>query len=205
MMQGVKCKSSCCFVRYLSQVEDASDKNSKAVVAKAAKVANDAVGVATKTGDKGVKGLALYWKAQTLMMDEKFQDALKTGNEAEALFKGSNEQGQGACLHLVGTIQQNLGQPERALETLEKGLALAQSCKDADLEYELATSIYNLQRRMQPAQPMMMGPAMMQQMMPAQGGGGGGDGQVAQAAAPASVAAKPKGLDPAFVRKQLMA
>merc|ERR1719382_1421920 len=47
-----------------------------------------------------------------------------------------------------------------------------------------------------------MDPAMMQQMMPAQGGGG--EGQVAQAAAPASVAAKPKGLDPAFVRKQLM-
>merc|ERR1712190_226773 len=181
---------------YLSQIEDASDKNSKAVVAKAAKVANDAVGVATKTGDKGVKGLALYWKAQTLMMDEKFQDALKTGNEAEALFKGSNEQGQGACLHLVGTVQQNLGQAERALETLEKGLALAQSCKDVDLEYELATSIYSLQRRMQPAQPMMMDPAMMQQMMPAQGGGGGdGGGQMAQAAAPASVAAKPKGLD----------
>merc|ERR1719346_546807 len=156
---------------YLSQVEDPSDKNSKAVVAKAAKVANDAVGVATKTGEKGVKGLALYWKAQTLMMDEKFQDALKTANEAEALFKGSNEQGQGACLHLVGTVQQNLGQPERALETLEKGLALAQSCKDADLEYEVATSIYNLQRRMQPAQPMMMDPAMMQQMMPAQSGG----------------------------------
>merc|ERR1712186_254819 len=43
----------------------------------------------------------------------------------------------------------------------------------------------------------------MQQMMPAQGGGGG-EGQVAQAAAPASVAAKPKGLDPGFVRKQLM-
>merc|ERR1719464_904523 len=42
-------------------------------------------------------------------------------------------------------------------------------------------------------------------MMPAQGGGGGdAGGQVAQAAAPASVAAKPKGLDPAFVRKQLM-
>merc|ERR1719323_2278241 len=49
-----------------------------------------------------------------------------------------------------------------------------------------------------------MDPAMMQQMMPAQGGGGGEGGQVAQAAAPASVAAKPKGLDPAFVRKQLM-
>merc|ERR1712117_80433 len=47
---------------------------------------------------------------------------------------------------------------------------------------------------------------MMQQMqmMPAQGGGGDG-GQVAQAGAPVSaVAAKPKGLDPAFVRKQLM-
>merc|ERR1712186_215055 len=43
----------------------------------------------------------------------------------------------------------------------------------------------------------------MQQMMPAQGGGGG-EGQVAQAAAPQSVAAAPKGLDPAFVRKQLM-
>merc|ERR1712056_91610 len=36
------------------------------------------------------------------------------------------------------------------------------------------------------------------------GGGGGGEGQVAQAAAPASVAAKPKGLDPTYVRKQLM-
>merc|ERR1719336_736776 len=100
---------------YLSQVEDASDKNAKTIVGKAAKVANDAVGVASKTGEKGVKGIALYWKAQTLMMDEKFQDALKTANEAEACFKGSNEQGQGACLHLVGTIQQNLGQPERAL------------------------------------------------------------------------------------------
>merc|ERR1719414_1700265 len=46
---------------------------------------------------------------------------------------------------------------------------------------------------------------MMQQMqmMPTQGGGG--EGQIAQAGAPASaVASKPKGLDPAFVRKQLM-
>merc|ERR1711870_154464 len=50
------------------------------------------------------------------------------------------------------------------------------------------------------AQYQMMMPADgMQMMMAPQEGGGGGDD-----AAPQSVAAAPKGLDPAFVRKQLM-
>jgi len=50
-----------------------------------------------------------------------------------------------------------------------------------------------------------MDPAMMQQMMAAQGGMDPGAGAIADPGAAAqSVAAKPKGLDPAFVRKQLM-
>merc|ERR1719433_2592578 len=45
----------------------------------------------------------------------------------------------------------------------------------------------------------------MQQMMPAQAGGGEMMADAGGAAAVESVAAKPKGLDPGFVRKQLMA
>jgi len=191
---------------YMDQAEDAGDKAGKTFYGKAAKMAADAVASATKTGEKAPRAMALYWKAQTLVMEDKLQDAQRTATEAEALFRSmQGEQGQGACLHLVGSMQIATGSVDKALDTLDKALALAQAAKDPDLEFEISSSIYNIQRQVQPASSMMMmDPAMMQQMMPAQGGDMGamapaGGGEEAQ-----SVAAKPKGLDPAFVRKQLM-
>jgi len=188
---------------YMDQAQDAGDKNAKTLYGKAGKAAEEAVKSATKTGEKAPKAMALYSKAQTMVMEDKLQDAQRTANEAEMLFKNVSEQGQAACLHLQGTLQLAFGTVDKALDTLDRALALSQSCKDIDLEYEISSSIYNVQRQIQPQQQMMvMDPAMMQQMMPAQGTDAGA---VADPGAGAqSVAAKPKGLDPAFVRKQLM-
>merc|ERR1712176_1755263 len=124
---------------------------------------------------------------------------------AESLFKGIQASDwQAACLHLQGHLSLGQGQAEKALDTWDKALALAQSAKNEALEYEISSSTYNLQRQLQPAAPTGFDPAMMQQMLPMQQGGGGGGGGEMAAAAAESVAAAPKGLDPAFVRKQLM-
>jgi len=191
---------------YFDQAQDAGDRNAKTLYGKASKTADEAVKCASKTGEKAPRAVASYWKAQTLVMEDKLQDAQRMASDAEGLFKNvQGEQGQAACLHLIGTLQLAAGSVDKALDTLDRALALAQSCKDVDLEYEISSSVYNVQRQIQPAQGMMvMDPAMMQQMMPAQGGGDAGGAMAAAPEAAQSVAAKPKGLDPAFVRKQLM-
>eukprot|EP00413_Alexandrium_margalefii_P027168 CAMPEP_0204575494 /NCGR_PEP_ID=MMETSP0661-20131031/41218_1 /ASSEMBLY_ACC=CAM_ASM_000606 /TAXON_ID=109239 /ORGANISM="Alexandrium margalefi, Strain AMGDE01CS-322" /LENGTH=867 /DNA_ID=CAMNT_0051584129 /DNA_START=45 /DNA_END=2648 /DNA_ORIENTATION=- len=192
---------------YFDQAEDAGAKNAKTLYQKASKCADEAVKAATKSGEKAARATATYWKAQTQIMEQNFQDAQRTASEAEGLFKGAQaDQGQAACLHLLGTIYAGNNSVDKALDTLDRALALSQSAKDADLEYEISSSIYNIQRQIQPAGGMVaMDPAMMQQMMAAQGGMDPGAGAIADPGAAAqSVAAKPKGLDPAFVRKQLM-
>uniref|UniRef100_A0A7S1QFM9 Carrier domain-containing protein n=1 Tax=Alexandrium catenella TaxID=2925 RepID=A0A7S1QFM9_ALECA len=193
---------------YFDQAQDAGDRNAKTLYGKASKTADEAVKAGSKSGEKAHRAVSAYWKAQTLVMEDKLQDAQRTVSEAEGLFKGIQaEQGQAACLHLLGTLQAAANSVDKALDTLDRALALSQSCKDTDLEYEISSSIYNIQRQIQPAGGMMMmDPAMMQQMMPAQGMDGGAmmGGDAGGAEAAQSVAAKPKGLDPAFVRKQLM-
>merc|ERR1719323_829464 len=195
---------------YMDQAFDAPEKSAKQFYTKASKAAADAVSASGKASEKVSKANSLYMKAQTLVMEDKLTDAQKTASEAETLFRNvPSDQGQAACLHLIGTLCMANGQVDKALDTLDKALNLSQNANDAELEYEIAMSTYNIQRQVAPAVPMMMDPAMMAQMQAMMPAGGGGDmGAMAAAGGDAgsggSVAAKPKGLDPGFVRKQLM-
>jgi len=183
---------------YLSQIPEAVDSARATVISKAVRAATEAVAGAAKVGEKSLRGTALYWKAQVLLMAEKFPDSQRTAGEAEALFRGlQNEQGQGACLHLIGNLQVISRQSEQALNTFDRALALAQAAGDADLEYEVAQSIHNIQSELQPKQAE--GAAAAQAAVVAMPSEGAGEG----AAAASAVVAAPKGLDPAFVRKQL--
>lgn len=192
---------------FMDQASDASDdKKAKGFYAKASKAAADSVATAGKSGEKRPKAMALYMKAQTLVMEDKMSDAQRNASDAESLFRQvGSEDGQAACLHLIGSICMANGQVDKALDTLDKALSLAQAANNTDLAYEISVTTYNIQRQVAPAQSMMMmDPSMMaqmQQMMPA---GGGDMGAMDDGGAAQSVAAKPKGLDPAFVRKQLM-
>merc|ERR1712232_379451 len=97
-----------------------------------------------------LKGNALFWKAQALMLEDKLQDAQRAAEEAENCFKNAqSDQGQGACLHLSGTCDMIKGEGLQALDTWDKALAFAQRAKDPFLEYEISTSIFNVQRCMQ--------------------------------------------------------
>merc|ERR1712066_829658 len=103
------------------------------------------------------------------------------------------QQPEAMVLILQGGLQFGISGREKALDTLDRALGLARACGAADVEYDAAMYI----QKMQPvvAQPMM------QQMVAIEAG----DTQAVVQAAPQSVeAAKPKGLDAAFVRKQLM-
>merc|ERR1719433_1112779 len=113
-------------------------------------------------------------------MEDKLTDAQKAASEAETLFRNvpQGEQGQAACLHLIGSLCMASSQVDKALDTLAKALELSQTAGDAELEYAIALTTYNIQKQVAP--PVMMSGmtpemmAQMQAMMPA-GGGGGGD------------------------------
>merc|ERR1711933_574818 len=126
-------------------------------------------------------------------------------SEAQALFKNLNsELGEARCLILLGNLQVIQGNQDKALDTLDKAMNTARNCGDTFSEYDAAQLIQVIQGR---AQAQMA--QFQQQMMPTVGeelamfpqGGAGAE----EAAPVSSVAAEPKGLDPAFVRKQLLA
>jgi tetratricopeptide (TPR) repeat protein/acyl carrier protein len=171
----------------------------------ALQVASDAVPVARKTGDKGVKATALYFHAMALMYNDKFQTASQTLNEALALFETLGSQsGEARCLILRGNLDVIMGNQEKAIDTLGKAMATARSCGDTFSEYDAAQLISVIEFRQQQAmqqfqQQMVPTQRTAEQLMAPQGGA------ELDAAPASSVSAEPKGLDPAFVRKQLMA
>jgi tetratricopeptide (TPR) repeat protein/acyl carrier protein len=187
--------------------EDKSSENFPRCMEMALKVATDALPLAAKTGSKSMKASVLYFKAMAQMYNEQFQTASQTLSDAETIFKNiDNTVGKARCMVLSANLQLINGAMDKALDTLDKALALARECGDSFAEYDTAQLIQVIQGRQQAQmaqfqQQMMPTPGEQQLMVPA----GGGAAEEA-AAAPASVAvAEPVGLDPAFVRKQLMA
>merc|ERR1712137_261822 len=157
-------------------------------------VAAEAVAAAGKVDDKFLRGQALYWNAQMLVLTEKFQDAMRATTEAIQLFqKMEAKQPEAMTLILQSYVHLAFGARDKALDTLDRSLGLARACGDGQVEYDAAMAIQKMTPQVQ--QPMMQ----QMQMMPMEGQ------QQMAAAAPVSVEpAKPKGLDAAFVRKQLM-
>merc|ERR1711920_229893 len=139
------------------------------------------------------------------MLEDKVQDAQDTAVKAETCFESAeNDQGRSACLHLHGTCAMLVGDGQRALEIWDKALGLAKRADSPQLEYDIATSIHNVKQAMQPVSPIGFDPIVMQPMMPVQPTG---SEEAAPATKPVEIVAapaKPKGLDPTFVRKQLM-
>merc|ERR550525_1918680 len=140
----------------MDQGEDAPEKNAKQFYAKASKSAGDAVSASGKAAEKVAKANSLYYKANTLTLEDKLTDAQKAAQDAETLFRNvpQGEQGQAACLHLIGSLCMASSQVDKALDTLDKALNLSQTAGDAELEYAIALTTYNIQKQVAP--PVMM-------------------------------------------------
>jgi acyl carrier protein len=183
--------------------EDMKDKTFKPNMEKASKVATDAVGAAGKTGDKGLRAMATYYQAMALMCTDKMSESTKKASEAQSVFVSmGSDSGEARCLTLIAQNHLMNMNEDKAADVADRAMKLANKAGDLWTEYDAAmivAVIAGRQQAMMASYQAMMPAGDMQFAMAPQGGGGGGDD------APQSVAAAaPKGLDPAFVRKQLM-
>lgn len=163
---------------------------------KALRAATDAVSLSGKSGDRGLQANARYWRAYLLAQTGRVQDAQRATVEAKTFFKKAGDlKGEATTLLLQGNVAHAMGQSKEAKAFVESALEIAAGLGDSELEDDAAKLLDRIEGRGQ-------GPAVMQaidQGLPT------APANVETAAPVESVVAKPKGLDPDYVRKQLMA
>mmetsp|Transcript_19666 Transcript_19666/g.52193 ORF Transcript_19666/g.52193 Transcript_19666/m.52193 type:complete len:845 (+) Transcript_19666:67-2601(+) len=157
--------------------------------------ATDAVSLSGKTGDRSLQATARYWRASLLGATGRVQDAARSAEEAESFFKKAEDaRGQALSLLLRGSCSNAMGNKREAKEFVEAALDMAGTLGDKEMEADAAKLLDTIEGRDRNA-PVVQQIQYVQQT---------GDDMPVAAAAPVSVVAKPKGLDPGYVRKQLM-
>jgi len=165
---------------------------------KALRTATDAVSVSGKSGDRMSQATARYWRAYLLAQTGRIPDAQRASEEAKQFFKkAGDERGEALSLTLQGNIANAIGQNREAKAFVESALEIATALGDSQLEEDAAKLLDRIEGRGQGG-PVAAQPMQQLEQAPAAGGA------PTEAAPAVSVVAKPKGLDPGYVRKQLM-
>lgn len=162
---------------------------------RALRSATDAVSLSGKTGDRGLQATARYWRASLLGATGRTQDAARSADEAKSFFKKAEDaRGEALSLLLQGSCSHAMGNKREAKEFVEAALDMASSLGDKEIEDDATKLLDTIEGRDRNA-PMIQQIQYVQQDV---------GGEEVVAAAPVSVVAKPKGLEPDYVRKQLM-
>jgi len=163
---------------------------------KALRSATDAVALSGKSGDRALQANARYWRAYLLAQTGRIPDAARASAESRDFFKKAGDaRGEATSLLLQGNVANAMGQNREAKAFVESALELAAALGDAALEDDAAKLLDRIEGRGQPGAAVAALPAADQAP----------SGEAAAVAAPVeSVVAKAKGLDPDYVRKQLM-
>mmetsp|Transcript_29209 Transcript_29209/g.63383 ORF Transcript_29209/g.63383 Transcript_29209/m.63383 type:complete len:830 (+) Transcript_29209:200-2689(+) len=169
---------------------------------KALRAASEAVSSASKSGDRPLQANARYWRAYLLAQTGRLPDALRASGEAREFFrKAGDGRGEATSLLLQGNISHTLGQVREAKGFVEQALDIASVLGDSQLEDDAAKLLDRIEGKGQ-AVPVAAAALPQEQVADAAAAAP----TPAAAAAPVeSVAEQPKGLDPTYVRTQLMA
>jgi len=163
---------------------------------KALRSATDAVSLSGKTGDRSLQATARYWRAYLLAQTGRLPDAVRAAEEATAFFKkAEDDRGEAVSLILQGNILDMQEQKPQAKTIIELALQISQGIGDTDMEKDAQTLLDRIEGKGQFGQ-------VVQQVVVQQASTAIQDAAAAPAAE--SVVAKAKGLDPDYVRKQLM-
>jgi len=160
----------------------------------AARLAADAVSVAGKARNGRVHAQALLLRGKALLKMSRRTDAWRCSSEAAHKYQELGD-GQGMCRALLvcGEIKIDNEETSTAKDIIEQALDIATQCGES----ELAETADQLLQRLKPkAQAVTVQIAEVEE-----------EAQVSAAAPTAVVSAapeKPKGLDPVFVRKQVL-
>eukprot|EP00439_Symbiodinium_sp_Y106_P062094 s54_g9.t1 len=153
------------------------DKAMKPFTDRAVRTVNEALQVAGKAENRGLRALVLFKRAETMVLAGRHQTGLRDVKEASGIFEEMDHyQALGRCLLLSGNIKHALGQEE------------AGAADEKRLEKERAAQV-------QIEQPQLLAPQP----------GAAAAAPTAQPEAQSVAPAKPAGLDPVYVRKQLAA
>eukprot|EP00931_Biecheleriopsis_adriatica_P086245 TRINITY_DN60957_c0_g1_i1.p1 TRINITY_DN60957_c0_g1~~TRINITY_DN60957_c0_g1_i1.p1 ORF type:complete len:836 (+),score=247.31 TRINITY_DN60957_c0_g1_i1:337-2508(+) len=184
---------------------DDKEKN-KALADKSIRSVNEALQIAGKAENKGLRASVLAKRAETMVLSGRFSTASRDIKEAVAIYQ---EQGSpahlGRCLVLSAHIKYATGKDEDGEADLDKAAMIASQTGDAALTQEVNNFKKELADRKaeeeMKAQVQIQQPQLQAAPAPGQ--------PATEAAAPAAaVSAAPpaaKGLDPVHVRKQLAA
>lgn len=179
------------------------DKSSKPLVDRAVRCANEALQLAGKAENRGLRALVLYKRAETMVLARRHQSALRDIKEAAHIFEDmDNYHSLGRALLLSGNIKHALGQTEQGMSDVDKAAMIARDTNDTVLANEVETFRKALEERQREAENKQKPAQVVQQQIEA--GPAVETPQAAQAAPEVSAAAPAaKGLEPEYVRKAL--
>eukprot|EP00930_Biecheleria_cincta_P069784 TRINITY_DN57489_c0_g1_i1.p1 TRINITY_DN57489_c0_g1~~TRINITY_DN57489_c0_g1_i1.p1 ORF type:complete len:802 (+),score=257.16 TRINITY_DN57489_c0_g1_i1:72-2477(+) len=163
----------------------------------AGRVGADAASLAGKAKNKRLRAQALVLRGRAMLRMSRNTEAWRAGAEASNTYQELGDgQGMARALLLCGEIQIENGERESAKDIIEQAMDIAQQCSEQDLVAQAEGLLAALKPKVAAALPV-------QQVADVQ------VAAVAQGAAPAASAApavvEKKGLDPVFVRKQVLA
>lgn len=186
-------------------LEKPEDKAMKPFTDRAVRTVNEALQVAGKAENRGLRALVLFKRAETMVLAGRHQTGLRDVKEASGIFEEMDHyQALGRCLLLSGNIKHALGQEEAGAADVDRADFIAKEIGDHQLADEVQSFRKALEEKrlekeraaqVQIEQPQLLAPQP----------GAAAAAPTAQPEAQSVAPAKPAGLDPVYVRKQLAA
>jgi len=180
---------------HLEKADAAGEEDCRPHLELAARLGADAVTVAGKARSERVRAQALLLRGRALLKLSRRKDAWRSSAEAAHKYQELGD-GQGMCKALLvcGEIQIENDESSSAKEILEQALDIASQCGEAELSEKAEKLLQRLKPKAQAVSAVQIEAEVEKE-------------EQVTAPTPQAVSAapeKPKGLDPIFVRKQVL-